>query len=89
MDAGKSENPLAEQAAPTAAGGDRLTRAEVDQARADVEAGKLSEREYADLVDRFYTSELAQLGARRASGESQALEILMGGSYRVTRRRRP
>jgi hypothetical protein len=56
----KSENPLAEK--PPAAE-IRLSRAEVDQARADVEAGKLSEREYADLVDRFYTSELAQLRA--------------------------
>jgi hypothetical protein len=63
MDAEKSENPLGEETAPTAAGGDRLTRAEVDQARADAEAGKLSEKEYAYLVDRFYTSELAQLRA--------------------------
>ena len=40
MDAEKSENPLAEETAPpTAPGGDHLTRAEVDQARADVEAG--------------------------------------------------
>jgi hypothetical protein len=63
MDQDASENPMAEEkvAAEEKASDPPLTRADVDRARADVADGKMTDREYADLVDRFYTAELAQL----------------------------
>ena len=66
MDPKTGDNPLTENdRTEVTTQGDRIrvTRAEVEQARADVETGKLSEKEYTDILNRFYISELDQLRA--------------------------